>query len=176
MPEPCSLRMLEIVRAWFAEEAATFPVVGLDEREFTTGYLPKVGVPELYVVAVEPLSLFERESDGGVKEPIGVALRGYVQAPADAVPEGESDAVPVVPAVSTTRERFLQAVLTRLHQVTGTEALIERLITDVADHQGNGCHEFKQVAPALRDRGEHAPLGWFVIPCEATLHYRDGSF
>lgn len=175
-PDPPSLRVLEIVRKWFDEDSA-ITTTGLDLRDYTND-LKTSDKPALFVCRGTAPAEFNRESDGGIAEPLAIDLIGYVEAPTEAVPEGESEPVPIVPPVTETRERFYQTILRRLYGSNGSgETLHARLEQDAATY-GNGAADVRHVGPMdpLLDLGYEPPHGLLLVPCLAWLHYRDSTF
>lgn len=170
MAEPASLRVLTIVATWLAEDPDIPEPVPIDLRDFSND-VPEVKKPALFVVASNADLPFVRESDRGVVDPLGVDIVGYVKAPTE--DDGGTPIIP--PAVTDTRERFLQVVLRRLAARVGTDSLVARLLVDRAA-VGSGAEDFRQIAPVVRDQGDKPPWGDFRIPCLAQLHYREGEF
>jgi hypothetical protein len=170
MAEPVSLRVLEIVRQWFADDP-TFVTVGLDLRDYTND-LTAVDKPAVFVIRGAPEAALTRETEGGIVEPLAVDLVCYAEAPT-VDPDTSEPIVP--PAVTVTRERLYQAVLTRLYEEDSGESLVSRLQADRVLY-GNGAELFEHVAPPLTDQGYEPPHAILEIPCRALLHYQDRSF
>lgn len=173
MPEPVSLRVLEIIRQWFAEDAGIM-TTGLDLRDYTND-LKAADKPALFVLRGAPDTGLVRETEGGIVEPLTVDLVGFVEAPV--LDESESPDVPITPPrVTETRERFLQVVIRRLYGTNEYgETLAARLQEDRATY-GNGVEDFVHVGPPLTDQGYEPPHGIFELPCRALLHYQDTEF
>ena len=171
MADPISLRVLNIVATWLAEDADIPDRVTIDVPEWSYDVAqPKQ--PTLAVVAAAAADApFERETDRVVVDPLTVHILGYVKAPTE-----DDGGVPIIPPLVTdTRERFLQVVLRRLTYATPTDSLDHRLLADYHAH-GAGTANFRQVGSPIRDQGDKPPLGDFTIPCRAVLHYREGEF
>jgi hypothetical protein len=144
--------------------------IGIDLPEWSYD-VAQPDEPTLAVVAAAAADApLERETDRGIVDPLAVHIIGYVKAPS------QDNGTPIIPPrVTETRERLLQVVLRRLAHETPTDSLDKRLLADWTA-VGSGAANFRQVAPPLRDQGDKPPLGDFVIPCRATLHYREGEF
>lgn len=169
MADPLSLRVLTLVAQWLAEDPDLPDRVGIDLPEYDQ---VEPTAPTLAVVAAARSDApLERETDRGIVEALAVHIIGYVKAPTE--DEGGMPIIP--PAVTDTRERFLQLVLRRLAFHTPTDSLDKRLLADW-NAVGSGCANFRQVNPTERDQGDKPPLGEFLIPCRAHLHYREGEF
>lgn len=171
MAEPTSLRVLNIVATWLAEDPDLPDAIGIDLPEWSYD----VAQPKQPTVAVVAASAadapLERETDRGIVDPLAIHIVGYVKAPS----EDDGGAPIIPPRVTDTRERLLQVVLRRLAHSTPTDSLDRRLLADWTA-VGSGTSNFRQVAPPQRDQGDKPPLGDFIIPCRATLHYREGEF
>lgn len=169
--EPASLRVVQLVAEWLAEDPALPAVVPLDVRDFSNDVQPD-DKPALFVVignSDEPLG---RETDLGVVEPLAVEIIGYVKAPTE-----DAAGLAIAPAVTATRERLLQAVRRRLAEIMpGGDSLVERLREDRAA-VGSGGESFEEVAPPRRGELGHAPpWGDFRLYCRSRLHYSEGEF
>src|SRR5262245_43334229 len=100
MPEPVSLRVMEIVRQWFADGSG-FVTTGLDLRDYSND-LTSADKPALFVIRGAPEAGLVRETEGGIVEPLSVDLVGFVEAPLI-----DDDSLPAVPPLVTlARERF----------------------------------------------------------------------
>jgi hypothetical protein len=169
--EPASLRAVSIVAQWLAEDPALPPDVPIDLRDFSNDIAPG-GQPALFVVLGNSPAELRRETDLGVVEPLGIEIVGYVRADTE-----DAGGAPIVPAVTATRERFLQAVRRRLAEIMPSgDSLVERLREDRAA-VGSGAESFEEVAPAGRGEAGHVPpWGDFRLFCTARLHYTEGDF
>lgn len=170
MADPASLRVLRIVATWLAEDPNLPDSIPIDLRDFSND-IAEEKKPALFVVTANTGEPLGRETDVGIVDPLGVHIVGYVKAPTE-----DGGGAPIVPpAVTDTRERFLQLVLRRLAFRTATDSLVKRLLQDYLS-VGSGASDFRQVAPVVRDQGDKPPWGDFIVPCLSWLHYREGEF
>ena len=169
--EPASLRVVLIVAQWLAEDPALPDVVPIDVRDFSNDIEPE-GKPSLTVALGNTDEPWQRETDLGVVEPIAVEIIAYVRAPTE-----DAGGAPIAPAVTATRERYLQLVRRRLAEIRPDgDSLVERLRVDRAA-VGSGGESFEEFAPPRRgELGQSPPWGDFRMYCRSRLHYSEGDF
>lgn len=163
MTEPCSLRVLEVIRQWFSA-AAEFQTVGLDLRDYTVD-LTADEKPAIFVLRGAPRGEVLRETGGTVVEPLAIDLIGYAQV----IATGE-------PSVTRVRERLLQAMLRRLYGPDADGATLRQRLREDYETHGNGAVDLRHVAPPMTDQGYEPPHAIVELPCVAPLHYRDREF
>ena len=169
--EPASLRVVMIVAQWLAEDPALPAEISIDQRDFSNDIAPS-GLPAIDVVLGNTPAELRRESDLGVVEPLGIEIVGYVRADTE-----DGFGAPIVPAVTATRERFLQAIRRRLAEIMPDgDSLVARLRVDRAA-VGSGGESFEERDPAIRGESGHVPpWGNVRLLCTSRLHYNEGEF